>query len=158
MFLVSEHAGKRIWGELLTLAGGDTLPGITAPCFQQLSLEYLLSVPQDAYIATGGSWPAGGRPAIGPGLTPAEGREGLERMITRTGFTDPSSVKAGHVYGIWTGIITMLPLNILFIERVAKWLHPDLCTDIDPGATLAEINRRFLAKPVEGPLWVSLED
>jgi iron complex transport system substrate-binding protein len=50
------------------------------------------------------------------------------------------------------------PLNILFIELVAKWLHPDLCADIDPDATLSEINRRFFKTPLGGPLWVSLQD
>jgi iron complex transport system substrate-binding protein len=151
-------AGDKIWGELLTLAGGRTLPGVTAPWFQQLSLEYLLSVPHDAYIATGGSWEAGDRPAIGPGLDPVEGRKGLDRMIARTGFSELTSVTKGRVYGIWTGLITMPPLNILFVERVAKWLHPDRCADIDPAATLTEINDRFSTRPIEGPLWVSLKD
>jgi iron complex transport system substrate-binding protein len=151
-------AGNRIWGELLALAGGRTLPGVTAPWFQQLSLEYLLSVPQAAYIASGGGWAAGGRPPIGPGMDPAKGRKGLERMIARPGFSALPSVAKGQVYGIWTGLITMPPLNILFIERVAKWLHPGRCADIDPDATLAEINDRFLARPIEGPLWVSLKD
>lgn len=150
-------AGQKIWGELLTLAGGRPLPGVTAPWFQQLSLEYLIATPQDAYIATGGSWTAGGRPAIGPGLDQGEGRLGLERMISRTGFADLPSVKAGAVHGIWTGLITMPPLNILFVEQVAKWLHPDRCADLDPKATLADINR-FLARPLDGPLWLSLKD
>ena len=151
-------AGNKVWGELLELAGGRTLPGVTAPWFQKLQLEYLLSTPHDVYIASGGGWSAGGRPSIGPGLTAAKGREGLERLIKRTGFDQLSSVRNGRVHGIWTGLITVPPLNILFIEVAAKWLHPERCKDIDPAATLAEINERFLSTPIEGPLWASLRD
>lgn len=151
-------AGRRIWGELLELAGGATLKGVTAPWFQQLALEYLLSTPQDVYIASGGGWPAGGRPAIGPGLEPGEGRRGLARLTARTGFSGLPSVRNRRVHGIWTGLITVPPLNVLFVECAAKWLHPERCGDIDPGATLAEINLRFLARPIDGPLWISMKE
>lgn len=151
-------AGNSIWGRLLELGGGRTLPGVTSPWFRKLSLEYLLSTPHDVYIASGGGWAAGGRPAIGPGLDPRDGRDGLKRLTGRTGFAELASVGSGRVHGIWTGLISVPPLNVLFIELVAKWLHPDRCADIDPAATLAEINERFLALPIEGPLWVSLSD
>jgi iron complex transport system substrate-binding protein len=36
-------AGRKVWGDLLALAGGQPLPGVTAPWFEKLSLEYLLS-------------------------------------------------------------------------------------------------------------------
>ncbi|MGV6871775.1 ABC transporter substrate-binding protein [Pseudochelatococcus sp. B33] len=149
-------AGNRIWGELLELAGGTTLPGVAAPWFQKLSLEFLLTTPHDVYIASGGEWAAGGRPAIAPGLDPLAARKGLERLIRRTGFDTLPSVQGRRVHGIWTGLITVLPLNVLFVETAAKWLHPDRCRDLDPEATLAEINSRFLATPMEGPLWISL--
>ncbi|KYB45705.1 hypothetical protein AB664_35265 [Brucella anthropi] len=82
----------------------------------------------------------------------------MKRLIQRTGFGQLSSVRSGRVHGIWTGLISVPPLNILFIELVAKWLHPDLCADINPDATLSEINRRFFKTPFGGPLWVSLQD
>ncbi len=151
-------AGNRVWGQLLELAGGRVLPGVTAPWFQKLQLEYLLSTPHDVYIATGGEWASEGRPAIGPGLAPAKGIEGLKRLIRRTGFSQLSSVRSKRVHGIWTGLIAVPPLNILFIELAAKWLHPERCGDIDPSATLAEINKRFLSTPIEAPLWASLRE
>lgn len=151
-------AGKEVWGELLTLGGGQTLPGVAAPWYQKLQLEYLLSTPFDVYIASGGGWSSGGRPAIGTGIDHIEGREGLKRLTQRTGFGQLASVRSGRVHGIWTGLISVPPLNILFIELVAKWLHPDRFTDIDPDATLSEINRRFFKMPLGGPLWVSLQD
>ncbi|HEV2502609.1 MAG TPA: ABC transporter substrate-binding protein [Mesorhizobium sp.] len=151
-------AGSKVWGELLELAGGRTLPGVTAPWFQKLDLEYLVSTPSDVYIASGGGWSAGGRPSIGPGFTAAQGKEGLQRLIARTGFDQLSSVRNGRVHGIWSGLISIPPFNILFVEQAAKWLLPERCSDIDPAATLAEINQRFLSTPIRGPLWASLRD
>lgn len=152
-------AGKSVWGELLALAGGKTLPGVTAPWYQKLQLEYLLTTPFDVYIASGGGWNSERRPAIGPGLDSAKGREGLQRLTQqRTGFDQLSCVRNGRVYGIWTGLITVPPLNILFIEVVAKWLHPDRFADIDPNATLAEINEFLQSESIDGPLWVSLQE
>lgn len=150
-------AGRKIWGDLLTLAGGQPLPGVTAPWFEKLSLEYLLSTPHDVYIASGGGWVSGSRPAIGPGIEPERGRQGLRQLIeARPGFDSLSSVRGKRVYGIWTGLISNLPLNVLFVAQAAKWLHPDRCADLAPDAVLETINTRFAAFPIEGPLWVSL--
>lgn len=150
-------AGQKVWGELLTLAGGRSLPEVTAPWFQKLSLEYLLTTPHDVYIATGGGWASGNRPAIGPGLEPELGREGLKRLIDgRPGFSELASVRSNRVHGIWSGLITNLPLNIVFVALAAKWLHPEQCADVDPAAILAAINRDFAAFPIDGPLWASI--
>ncbi len=151
-------AGRQVWGELLALAGGQTLPGITAPWFQKLPIETLLSTPHAVYIASGGGWAVGGRPGIGPGLDTAAGREGLARLTRRTGFAELASVRQRRVHGIWTGLIAVPPLNILFVELAAKWLHPDRCADLDPAATLADLNARFPGEPIPGPLWVSLKE
>jgi iron complex transport system substrate-binding protein len=37
---------------------------------------------------------------------------------------------------------------------MATWFHPDAFADVDPKATLAEINARFLPVPLKGALWV----
>ena len=150
-------AGRKVWGDLLALAGGQPLPGVTAPWFQQLSLEYVLATPHDVYIASGGGWASGSRPAIGPGLDPKLGREGLQRLVEgRTGFSQLPSVRHRRVYGIWTGLISNLPLNVLFVALAAKWLHPAETASLDPEAILDAINKDFAAFPIEAPLWASI--
>jgi iron complex transport system substrate-binding protein len=151
-------AGKRIWGDLLAMAGGQPLPAVTAPWFQKLSPEYLLSTPHEVYIASGGGWAEGSRPPIGPGLDQERGRAGLRRLLEgRPGFDQLTSVIDGRVYGIWTGLITNLPLNMIFVVVTAKWLHPERCGDIDPDEILASLNREFAAFAIEGPLWASIQ-
>lgn len=39
---------------------------------------------------------------------------------------------------------------------MAKWIHPERFGDTDPAETLAEIDRRFLAVPLTGAMWIDL--
>lgn len=150
-------AGRKIWGRLLEKAGGQVLPGVKSPWFEKLSTEYLLATPQEAYIATGGGFVSGGRPAIGPGLDEAAARQSLQHLVAaRPGFSSLASVKNNRVYGIWSGLISNLPLNLLFVAQTAKWLHPDLCQDLQPQALLDRINRDFARIALKGPLWVAV--
>lgn len=149
-------AGTRIWGDLLNLAGGRTLEAVDAPWFAKLSIEQLIVEAPEIYIACGGAFASGIRPAIGPGLAPEKGRDGLRRLCQRTGFQTLPAVKNGNVHGIWSGLVAVQPLNILFVEIVAKWLHPEIFKDLKPEETLAEINRRFLPHPIDIPCWLSL--
>ncbi len=50
-----------------------------------------------------------------------------------------------------------MPLNILAAEAFAHWLRPDIFADIDPDATLKEINARFAAVPFDGAYWIALK-
>lgn len=149
-------AGRQVWGELLTLAGGRALDAATAPWFQKLHVEQLIAEQPDLYIATGGAYARGTRPAIAPGLPVREAQDGLEPLVTRPGMDLVTAVTARRVCGIWTGLVVIRPFNILFVERVATWLHPDACRSIDPEKTLRELNSRFLSIPVGMPLWASL--
>lgn len=149
-------AGTRIWGDLLTLAGGRNLAAVDAPWFAQLSIEQLIAEAPEVYIACGGDFAPTIRPVIAPGADPAKARGGLKRLCGRTGFATLPAVRNGRVHGIWSGLVAVQPFNILFVELAAKWLHPDLFRDLEPADTLDQINRRFLAQPVDGPCWISL--
>lgn len=149
-------AGQHIWGDLLARAGGANLSAVAASWYAKIATEQLMAEAPAVYIASGGAFGTGMRPGIGPGLDPETARAGLRRLTQRTGLDTLPAVRDGRVHGIWTGLIAVAPLNILFVEIAAKWLHPDKFKDFDPAATLAEINRRFLAKPLPGPCWLSL--
>ncbi|OKH86325.1 ABC transporter substrate-binding protein [Thalassospira sp. TSL5-1] len=151
-------AGQQIWGNLLEQASGRNLSAIKAPWYAHVSTEQLMIEAPDVYIATGGAYAADMRPAVGPGLDPVSARAGLKRLTERTGFATLPAVQNDRVHCIWTGLLTIAPLQILFLEVAAKWLHPDIFTDLDPGDTLEEINHRFLGKPLAPPCWISLKD
>lgn len=149
-------AGRAVWGELLTLAGGRNVDGVTAPWFQKLHVEQLIAEQPDLYVAAGGGFAKGTRPPIAPGLPADAARGGLTPLTRRPGMDLLVAVREQRVHGVWTGLVAIRPLNILFVERMATWLHADRCGSIHPDETLAELNRRFLSIPVEMPLWVSL--
>ncbi|AWB08324.1 ABC transporter substrate-binding protein (plasmid) [Azospirillum humicireducens] len=153
-------AGRRIWGDLLARAGGRNLSAVEgphgSPWYAKLAAEQLMTEAPEVYIASGGAFGAGIRPGIGPGLDPEKARAGLRRLTGRTGFDTLPAVRNRRVHGVWTGLLTAPPLNILFVEAVAKWLHPDAFADADPADTMDELNRRFLAQPLAGPCWLSL--
>ena len=149
-------AGTRVWRDLLSQAGGRLPDAVTAPWFQKLHVEQLIVEQPDIYIASGGAFAPGMRPAIAPGLSVPDAQRGLARLVARTGLESLSAVREGRVYGIWTGLITISPFQVLFVEQAAKWLHPQACKALEPDRTLAELNARFLAVPLEGPVWARL--
>lgn len=149
-------AGRRIWGDLLALAGGSNLSAVQASWYAKLPIEQLMTEAPAVYIASGGAYGGDIRPGIGPGQDAQAARAGLARLVGRTGFETLPAVRDRRVHGVWTGLLTVAPLNILFVEIAATWLHPALFADLDPAATLDEIGRRFLAEPLPGPCWVSL--
>ncbi|QTL03957.1 ABC transporter substrate-binding protein [Aquabacter sp. L1I39] len=149
-------AGREVWGALLAQAGGRSLDAVTAPWFQKLHVEQLVVEQPDLYIASGGAFARGTRPAIAPGLPLDEARAGLRKLVARPGLDLLAAVEANRVAGVWTGLVAIRPLNRLFVERVAAWLHPQACRALDPGQTLRALNERFLAVPIAMPVWADL--
>ena len=60
----------------------------------------------------------------------------------------------GRAAGVWH-LFNDSPVHIALIEYLARTFHPDLFADIDPAATLAEIETRFSPVRVPGTWWVT---
>ncbi|WP_193087542.1 ABC transporter substrate-binding protein [Advenella sp. FME57] len=150
-------AGSQTWGELLRAAGGRGLnASLGSSWYTKLSLEGLIAERPDVYIATGGDFSAASRPSIAPGTDKIKAAASLAQMMQRPGFAHLPAVAEKKVYGIWSGLISNIILQGLFMEVAAKWLHPDAFTDLEPASYLAELNRTFLSQPLAGPLWTAL--
>ena len=149
-------AGQGI-GDFVGVAGGHNLGGDRVQGMAgQVSPEYAIAAAPQVYIGTGGSYmAAAGGLTVGPSYSEAQARASLASAVERTGLAETPAVEAGRVYGLWHGL-AISGINIVAIEAMAKWIHPDLFADIDPAATLDEINRRFLAVPLAGTMWVDL--
>lgn len=149
--------GRGNVGEYISLVRGQNIgAGVLPGAFGQLSLEYVLDQEPEVYILTGGPHLEGtGGFVIGPEYTEARARQSLERVVNRTGIRLLGAVRTGRVHGLSHQLLNS-PLDVVVLELLAKWIHPNLFSDLQPSATLAEINRRFLAVPVEGAHWVDL--
>jgi len=149
--------GKGNIGDYIDFVGGhnigaDVLPG----SFGKLNLEYVVAQNPPIYIATGGPHleKTGGL-VIGPGYTVERARAALTKVAGRPGIATLAAVSGGRVFGLSHQLLNS-PLDLLAVESLAKWIHPELFAKLDPDQTLADINRNFLAVPLEGTYWVSL--
>lgn len=149
--------GKGNVGDYIAFVGGhnigaDVLPGT----YGRVNLEFIIAQDPFVYIATGGPHleKAGGL-VLGAGYTPERARAALAKVSARTGIATLSAVRAGRVHGIAHQLLNS-PLDIVAVEALARWTHPSLFADVNPATTLAEINKRFLAVPIDGPQWIDL--
>lgn len=144
-------------GDYIGFVGGHNIGSdVISQSFGKLNLEYVISRDPAVYIATGGPHLAkAGGLVLGPGFDTATAHASLVKIASRPGIAGLTAVKDGRTHGISHQLINS-PLDIVAIEAFARWIHPDLFADIDPAATLAEINQRFLSVPYEGVYWVDL--
>ncbi|EYR82114.1 ABC transporter substrate-binding protein [Shinella sp. 838] len=121
-----------------------------------VSSEFIIAANPDVYIATASPGGTYSSFSVGPGVAAEEARETLARAVKAPILSDLKAVKDGRVHGLWNFFNTV-PLNVLAAEAFAHWLRPDIFADIDPDATLKEINERFAAVPFDGAYWISLK-
>lgn len=145
-------------GMILAAGGRNIAQGVLPGPFGQLSLEFVMEQDPRVYAATGGPFggPRGGV-TMGAGVTMAETRSSLAAMIRSQGLQRLSAIRGGRAHAIWHGF-NDTPAHLLAIEALAAWLHPERMRGIDATATLAEMNTRFLAAPMEGTYWADLQD
>lgn len=133
--------------------GADRING----SFGRLSLEYVMSRDPDVYIVTGGPHMArSGGFVVGSAFSAAQLQEGLRHVVSRPGIETLSAVRGGRVHGLSHQLLNS-PIDIVAVEVLARWVQPDIFADLDPAATLAEINNRFLSVPYEGRYWADLQ-
>jgi iron complex transport system substrate-binding protein len=144
-------------GELMSLVGGRNIAADRFPDAGVLSLEYVIGRDPQVYIATGLPQ-ADGVPGlvVGPGVPAETARRSLAAVLAAPGLSGLAAARDGRVHGLWN-FFNAVPLNIVAVEAVARWVRPEIFGDLDPGATLAEISSRFSALPFDGALWVSLD-
>ncbi len=152
--------GTGTFNDMVTYAGGhnigsDVLKTVTG----RLNFEYINSRNPAVYVATGTG--AGKRAstglAIGTGVTADEARASLLRIIDGNRLGALPAIRNGNAHGIWHAFNDS-PLHVIFIEALARWIHPERFADISAEDTLAEINRRFLTVPLQGTYMVDLKN
>ncbi|MBH0238347.1 ABC transporter substrate-binding protein [Methylobrevis albus] len=150
-------AGKAGFGEFVEIAGGRNIGAELFPSELggTLAPEFVLAANPAVYVATGLSSTGGEGLEIGADVAAEAARAGLGRVAALPVIADLGAVQAGRVHGLWN-FFNGSPLNILAVEALAGWFHPEAMRGVDPADTLAEINRRFAAAPITGSFWSSL--
>lgn len=150
--------GTGTFNDMVTYAGGhnigsDVLKTVTG----RLHFEFINNRNPVVYVATGTG--AGKRTSaglvIGTDISDAQARESLRRIIDSNRLGALPAIRDGNAHGIWHAFNDS-PLHVIFIEALARWIHPERFTDISPENTLAEINQHFLTVPLQGTYMVNL--
>ncbi|WP_246666201.1 ABC transporter substrate-binding protein [Aquamicrobium sp. LC103] len=145
--------------QYLELAGGHNIGAGLVPGYDgQLSPEYVLTTDPDVYVGTGGPHLAAqGGLVVGGAIDAGAARASLSAVVGRNHLSALSAVRGGRAFAV-SHQLSISALSVLVFECLAKWTHPDLFADLDPADTLAEINERFMAVPIEGTFWVGLDE
>lgn len=154
---VYSSPGKGNLGDFINLAGAhnigaDVLPGPLG----QLNMEFVIQSRADIYIATGLDVFRGRGVVLGSGISKSEATNSIKKRIADPIISEVPAVKNGKVYGLWH-LFYASPFNIIALETIAKWSHPDIFKDIDPQSSLDQLNRDFLSIPMRGTYWVEVK-
>lgn len=145
--------------QMAELAGG-TVVGVQgiAGYEGRLNPEAVLALDPDVYIGTGGArLVRQGGLTLGSGVDAESAQASLTEVLSQSVRRDLRAVREKRAYGV-SHQLSITALSVLTFECFARWIHPDLFADIDPSETLADINRRFMAAPLEGTFWTGLAD
>lgn len=156
-----EAVGNAMMGRFITWAGGKNVFGDLIPgTHGTVNVEHLLVEQPDFYIGTAiGSLMTGKKfpkfIALGAGTDKSTASLSLKRSMKRTGLAQLSAITSGRAYSIWHHFYNS-PMNVVAVQVIAKWLHPDLFEDLNPEKTLAEYFDRFQPFPLNGVYWTGL--
>jgi len=154
--------GRGVLGLVIEAAGGENVAADLLPGYAgTISLEHLLTNQPDIYLGT-----AIGNPinmekhpdfiVLGPGTDAATARASLVKALDRTGIEDLDAVREGRAFGIWHHYFHS-PFNIVALQAMASWFHPDLFADIDPVEVKRTMLSRFQSVPLDGVYWIGVE-
>ena len=144
--------------QYLALAGGRSIATDVASGYDgRLGPEFVLDRDPAVYIATGSPHlGAMDGLVVGGDVEGETARASLDATAHKNFLDGLSAVRKGRAHAV-SHQFAITPLSVLVFECFAKWLHPERMADIDPLETLAEINARFMAVPLEGTFWTSLD-
>ncbi len=152
--------GDGNFGKYVELAGGKNIAKDIIPAtFGTLNPEQIIASNPDHVVVTGGNWdayvPGGNWVGMGPGSDMKAAQKKLLNLTKRTAMTGISAVETGNFHAIWHQFYNS-PYYFVAVQKMAKWLHPELFADLDPEATMKELHSRFLPVDYEPGYWVSL--
>lgn len=61
------------------------------------------------------------------------------------------------MFGLWHHFYNS-PFNVIALQVMAKWFHPDLFKDLKPRVNFEQAYLRFMKKELEGVYWSDLSN
>lgn len=149
--VIGNTYNEAMWGPVGQLAGGANIAAGHIPAgFAPMSAEYVLAAAPEHVFITASSW-AGSQNAVQAGYNvdiPTT-RRTLAPYAERPGWAALPSIRNGELHAVETGLARSL-WDWTATQYIAKQLHPDRFSDVDPVAELRRHHERFLPVAFEG--------
>lgn len=154
--------GAGNFGAMVEMAGGNNIAKDLIPgTFGQINAEQVIVSNPDHIIVTSAQWDAyvpGGRwVPVGPGADANLVKSKLEYYPTRPAYLGIAAQKSHAFHAVWHQFYNS-PYQFVAIQKMAKWFHPDLFTDLDPDDTFRELHDRFLPIDYQPGYFGSLQE
>lgn len=150
--------GKGSFGQFIDVAGGNNVGSKLFPAMGgDVNVEQLIASNPDFYLMTGADWSRGHRGTLavplGYSTDEATTQARLKHLMNRTGISVLQSVKDKKVMAIYHQFYDT-PFNVIAVEAIAKFLHPELFSDLDPLADIKMLHQKYTALDYSGVFWV----
>ena len=147
-------------GRLVDLAGGHNIGSDLLPAtFGQINPEQVLASDPEIVLVTSARWeayvPGGNWIGVGPGADMEDARRRLELYLEKPAYTGIAAQRDRRFHALWHQFYNS-PFQVIALQRLATWFHPELFADLDPDATFRELHERFLPVAYEPGYFVSL--
>lgn len=148
------YSNNYMWGAMVVKAGGTNMADGIVKNAQAVEAELVLSKNPDYIILTGSYWPASPTSLrMGYLSNEAETQGLLQNYLDRPGWKELAAVKNRRVFAIHHALGREV-YDVAAVAFLAKTIHPELFTDINPEAMLKEYYDRFLPYDLHG-VWMT---
>ena len=140
-----------MWGRMVEFAGGTNIASGRIPTgWAPMSPEYVLAAAPEHIFITASSW-ANAPNAVRAGYDYdiETTRRTLAPYTGRPGWSALAAIRDNELHAIETGLARSL-WDWTGTQYIAKQLHPDAFTDIDPVESLRRYHAQFLPVEFEG--------
>ena len=147
-------------GRLVALAGGHNIGSDLLPAtFGQINPEQVLASDPEHVVVTSARWeayvPGGDWIGVGPGADLEDARRRLERYLDKPSYHGIAARRHRRFHALWHQFYNS-PFQMIALQRLAAWFHPELFPDLDPDATFRDLHERFLPVGYAPGYFVSL--
>lgn len=152
--------GNGNFGEFVTAAGGhnqgadwfkNTMGG-------EVSEEQIIAADPQFYLMTVADWESTrkGSASVPLGYTGSAARAipALEKLMARPKLQHLSAYQEKRVLALYQQYYDT-PFNIIAVEAIATFLHPDIFRDLDPQADSLMLHKTFTALDGSGLFWLT---
>jgi ABC-type Fe3+-hydroxamate transport system substrate-binding protein len=140
-----------MWGRMVEFAGGTNIASGRIPTgWAPMSPEYVLAAAPEHIFITASSWAnAANAVRAGYDYDIETTRRTLAPYAGRPGWSALPAIRDNELHGIETGLSRSL-WDWTGTQYIAKQLHPDVFSDVDPVESLHRYHEQFLPVKLEG--------